>query len=261
MTGSHDGFHRVWNLEKTCLGEMQLPNLTEKMKKPKDPILERGGWKFILERMKVTEAHRDLADRLKAMIKKYGDGRAEGRERRNQTQMRVKHIDDLHALHASKDEAEEHEDEDEADKLRRSALEAMVEEIGPRHGPPLALPSDDELRLRELEAKLNAHAKKTTRFGSPSGHDQEDSEEEERAGPVSPGQDGGLPRIAPRSGPVRWWAKAADSDSMMSSTMESASAVGAGDSEAGKIAVSPIRKVDHFGMNTKKALYDRGGQS
>ena len=26
MTGSHDGFHRVWNLEKTCLEEMQLPN-------------------------------------------------------------------------------------------------------------------------------------------------------------------------------------------------------------------------------------------
>lgn len=258
MTGSHDGFHRVWNLEKTCLGEMQLPNLTEKMKKPKDPILERGGWKFILERMKVTEAHRDLADRLKAMIKKYGDGRAEGRERRNQTQIRAKHIDDLHALHASKDEAEEHEDEDEADKLRRSALEAMVEEIGPRRdGPPLALPSDDELRLRELEDKLDAHAKKTTRFGSPSGHDQEDGEEEEKGhGPQSaPGKMGGFPALHPGLALFGGGQKAADSDSMMSSTVESASAVEAGDSEAGKIAVSPIRKVDHFGMNTKKALW------
>lgn len=255
MTGSHDGFHRVWNLEKTCLGEMQLPNLTEKMKAPKDPILDRAGWKFILERMEVTDAHRDLADRLKSMIKKYGDGRVEGKERRNQTQIRAKHIDILQAL-SMEEEEKENEDEDEADKLRRSALEAMVEEIGPRHdGPPLALPSDDELRLRELEDKLDAHDKKTTRFGSPSGHGQ--AEEGEKAGgPLSAADKiEGLPALHIGVGLFNGAPAGNDNASILSSSLGSSAAPVAKDSDAGQISISPIKKVDHFGINTRKALW------
>ena len=39
VTASHDGFHRVWNLDKACLGEMPLPNLTDRLKIPKEPIV------------------------------------------------------------------------------------------------------------------------------------------------------------------------------------------------------------------------------
>jgi WD40 repeat protein len=35
VTVSLDGFHRVWNIDKDCLGEFPLPNLLEKMKNPR----------------------------------------------------------------------------------------------------------------------------------------------------------------------------------------------------------------------------------
>lgn len=30
LTVSLDGFHRVWNIDKACLGEMPLPNIVGK---------------------------------------------------------------------------------------------------------------------------------------------------------------------------------------------------------------------------------------
>jgi WD40 repeat protein len=35
VTVSLDGFHRIWNLDKDCLGEFPLPNLLERMKNPR----------------------------------------------------------------------------------------------------------------------------------------------------------------------------------------------------------------------------------
>jgi WD40 repeat protein/Ca2+-binding EF-hand superfamily protein len=219
VTGSHDGFHRVWNLDENCLGEMKLPNLTEKMKAPKDPIMKKAGWKFILERMTVTDAHRDLADRLTAMIKKYGDGHDESDRDRRIGNISAVHLGQLGAGEESEnDEDEANEDEDSI--LRKMALGAMVEEIGPRDdGPPMALPSDDELRLQELQLKLDTHAEMTARPASPNGQD------------------------APQSAPGKlegFRVKATDSIDTV---------------ESSEVAVSPIKKLSHFGMNTKQALW------
>jgi len=128
MTASHDGYHRVWNLDKTCLGEMPLPNLTEKMKVPKEPIVGTLGttletdmkywsrpkatsasqpaavaavtaaaaavplflnkWKFIQERIAITKVHHDLAGRLVEMCSTNNAGRKH-KERRSVSKTHV----------------------------------------------------------------------------------------------------------------------------------------------------------------------------
>lgn len=61
---SHDGFIRVWNIDKECLGEKMLTNLTDGMKE-KAMLTGRGAvWKFIQERIAVTEYHQKVAKRL-----------------------------------------------------------------------------------------------------------------------------------------------------------------------------------------------------
>ena len=61
MTISYDGYQRIWNIDKDCLGELPLPNLTEKMKNPRKKIAELDGWKFILERIPVTQQQKEIA--------------------------------------------------------------------------------------------------------------------------------------------------------------------------------------------------------
>jgi hypothetical protein len=68
ITVSLDGYQRLWNLEADCLGELPLPNLTERMKK--GAMMKAGKhWKFILERIPVTEYHirqaRHLVDTIR----------------------------------------------------------------------------------------------------------------------------------------------------------------------------------------------------
>jgi WD40 repeat protein len=55
VSSSQDGYHRVWNLLGDCLGEMPLPNITDKMKK--DPGRYSDVWKFVAEKIPVTNAH------------------------------------------------------------------------------------------------------------------------------------------------------------------------------------------------------------
>lgn len=61
MTISYDGYQRIWNIDKDCLGELPLPNITEKMKNPRQKIADLDSWKFILERIPVTEAQKAIA--------------------------------------------------------------------------------------------------------------------------------------------------------------------------------------------------------
>jgi Ca2+-binding EF-hand superfamily protein len=64
ITNSLDGYHRIWNLDGECLGELPLPNLTEKMKVRGLFHQEAIGWKFILEKIAVTKSHQDIAKRI-----------------------------------------------------------------------------------------------------------------------------------------------------------------------------------------------------
>lgn len=66
---SHDGFHRVWNLDGEILGELPLPNITEAMKQT--AMCQEPGtqWKFILERIPVTAQHVETAHTIVRSIK------------------------------------------------------------------------------------------------------------------------------------------------------------------------------------------------
>lgn len=70
LTVSIDGFHRVWNLDTDCLGEMLLPNTTDKMKAASRIKNTRSRWKFIMERIPVNVSHYDIASKLLATHKK-----------------------------------------------------------------------------------------------------------------------------------------------------------------------------------------------
>jgi hypothetical protein len=67
LTASLDGFQRIWNMDTDCLGELPLPNLSEKLKSHslfRHHTDETQTWKFILERIPITISHRDIARKL-----------------------------------------------------------------------------------------------------------------------------------------------------------------------------------------------------
>lgn len=64
ITVSLDGYHRIWNMDSVCLGEMPLPNITEAMKNPTIRVVKKTGWKFILERIPVSPFHKQIATQL-----------------------------------------------------------------------------------------------------------------------------------------------------------------------------------------------------
>lgn len=68
LTASMDGYQRIWNMDADCLGELPLPNLSEKLKNNslfRDvDTAESQTWKFILERIPVNISHRDIARKL-----------------------------------------------------------------------------------------------------------------------------------------------------------------------------------------------------
>lgn len=79
ITCSLDGYQRVVNLDGECLGEMPLPNITEKMKERSLHI----HWKFLLEKLPIKDSHCDIAVKL---LKSIHDGkkiRTGGQARRN----------------------------------------------------------------------------------------------------------------------------------------------------------------------------------
>lgn len=69
VTVSHDGFHRVWNLDNELLGEMSLPNLTEHMKNSSRCKEPGSQWKFILEQIPISKHHIDVANTLVKALK------------------------------------------------------------------------------------------------------------------------------------------------------------------------------------------------
>jgi WD40 repeat protein len=80
VTISLDGFNRIWNLDSELLGELPLPNVTEKMKSTRLSE-EPTKWKFILEKIPVTKSHRDIAARLVKILTQAETPREE-KERR-----------------------------------------------------------------------------------------------------------------------------------------------------------------------------------
>ena len=251
MTGSHDGFHRVWNLNETCLGEMQLPNLTEKMKNPKDPILEKTAWKFILERIAITSSHHAIAAKLTIMVKEREDAKNHRKKRSQQRGGLALASANLKTLQSAIDDIEvanhQFTKNTEQDKLRTKMLSSMNEKIGPRlDAAPNVLPTKDELKLAELNAKLHTH-------GTSGKHSNPHT-----SGGDEGGEDGiHSPKVLGASH------SSMPPDLHSTKSMASDSTFITGDiitEEESNVPttplISPIKKnVAHFGMNTRQALW------
>jgi hypothetical protein len=69
-TISLDGFHRVWNLQKDCLGLLALPNLTDEMKQQAEET--NVEWLFLKEKIPVKPVHTTLANRFLEQIAERG---------------------------------------------------------------------------------------------------------------------------------------------------------------------------------------------
>lgn len=61
-----DGFHRVWNLHKKCLGMLALPNLTEDMKQQLEKM--SVDWQFLKEKIPVKPIHTKFSNQLLEFI-------------------------------------------------------------------------------------------------------------------------------------------------------------------------------------------------
>lgn len=158
VTGSHDGFKRMWNMDTDCLGELPLPNMTHKMKNPQKPIFAHKSWKFILEKIPITAAHRAIAEFLvRAVQNPPAEDLAKGHHERH------RHIDanDLAGLNFDQDEEEEGgggENLSDQQRLRRYVLTTMVAPVKmPVDGPPLTIPSRLDRKLAAIALALDTH--------------------------------------------------------------------------------------------------------
>jgi WD40 repeat protein/Ca2+-binding EF-hand superfamily protein len=127
VTVSHDGFYRLWNIEEDCLGELVLPNITEKMKTPEFKIVDlMGSWKFILEKLPVSQAHKDFAfilvNNLKKSLELENDDSVTSSVRRKLVSTK-----DLITFQADNYESVVVEDDTEQTLLRNHALESLNE--------------------------------------------------------------------------------------------------------------------------------------
>lgn len=167
VTVSHDGFHRVWNLDGELLGELQLPNISEQMKAGtmcKEPGTQ---WKFILERIPVTKVHQEVAALLVKSIRatkaeKMLDfhNHNEQLRRHNTMPFNFKGFRDF--------EESENSDQSEQARSRKMMLKSLAEapKISEEH-PPTRLPTKEEKELIKLAftSDLNTHSMTSTSPG------------------------------------------------------------------------------------------------
>jgi Ca2+-binding EF-hand superfamily protein len=145
ITCSLDGYQRIINMDGECLGEMPLPNITEKMKERSLHI----HWKFLLEKLPIKESHCDIATKL---LKSILDGqriRHGGQARRN-GQITLNHTTSFGEKLVRKAMATSDE-EDSLEFLYRSVgksekTEKMIKEI-----------NDERLRKSILKAVKNPY--------------------------------------------------------------------------------------------------------
>lgn len=72
ITVSNDGFTRVWNLHADCLGEMQLPNISDDMKDNQLHCVKNGLWNLIVERKALSTEDQAIAEQLVRAIQLSG---------------------------------------------------------------------------------------------------------------------------------------------------------------------------------------------
>ncbi len=129
LTCSFDGFFRVWNIDKDCLGELPLPNITEKMKNPSFRIAKSKDWKFILEKLTITKYHCDLAKNIvnNILASQHQHQRHHDAERRKAKAMGKDVGKDIAGLIVETSENKEKVVKDKASQLREWILKDLLE--------------------------------------------------------------------------------------------------------------------------------------
>jgi WD40 repeat protein len=149
VTVSHDGFHRIWNLDADCLGELPLPNMTEQMKSAtrcKEPGTQ---WKFILEQIPISKHHIDIANLLVKQLKQTRQEKMADQQRFSQDRRHVPLPLGFKGFRESTD-VNDHE-ETEKDRLRKNILGTLndppkvSEEV-----PPSRLPTKEEKEIIKM---------------------------------------------------------------------------------------------------------------
>lgn len=168
LTVSHDGFHRIWNPEKVCLGEMPLPNMTERMKNPRKKVVESKGWKFILEKIPMTRVHFEVAVSLvKTLIDQRRGHTVGDRGRRNANfnsslVSRPFYSPPTSAAGSGSGSLDEVSFFDiqvnDQSKLRSSVLKSLVEPMTlPDDQPPDRVMTKEERKIAELSSVIERH--------------------------------------------------------------------------------------------------------
>jgi WD40 repeat protein len=148
VTVSHDGFHRVWNLDMECLGELALPNITEHMKSNARCKEIESRWKFILEQIPISKRHIDIANTIVKSLKQTKQDRiaerAYSQDRRHYTVPLG-----FKGFRESMDLGEKHETE--SDVMRKTVLKSLNEPPAVSVDvPPSRLPTKEEKELIKL---------------------------------------------------------------------------------------------------------------
>ena len=172
VTISHDGYHRVWNLDAECLGEMVLPNITEQMKNLamcKDPGTQ---WRFILERIPVTKHHQEIAGYLVRQLRltrqekilehqQQQQADAQRRQQAKDLSMSIKGLRDAMTPENDQYRLTDIDRHSEQAKLRTDMLKSLTAPPEPAVDvPPERLPTKEEKELIKLSllTTKNLHA-------------------------------------------------------------------------------------------------------
>lgn len=160
VTVSHDGYHRMWNLDAECLGELALPNITESMKKNSRCNEPGTAWKFILEKIPVTQGHIDVANALRMNMRINPS-----RGRRMDVQTMERRNNGLAAgFRGFRDASifsneEENEIPSPRSQVRRQVLHSLSEPpAAPDDVPPSRVPTKEEKELLRLSLNLEEPA-------------------------------------------------------------------------------------------------------
>eukprot|EP01038_Epipyxis_sp_PR26KG_P009407 gene9407-12668_t len=161
VTVSHDGYHRVWNLDQECLGELFLPNVTEQMRKTSFFKDATSNWKFILERLPIRKHHIEIAAQLVKVVKHMQMEKISSphfnNDRRAKISSHFKGFHDSTHTESKSDSyyASEEIIDNEQAKLRKQILLSLNEPSKPSEdAPPSRLPTKEEKELLRLSNAL-----------------------------------------------------------------------------------------------------------
>jgi hypothetical protein len=160
---SHDGYQRCWNVDGDCLGELLLPNVTDKMLKPELRTIPKTLWKFLLEKISVQPRHIEIAKRLTEEIK------ALSRKYMNRSKLRSSVIYKNDVLLPEEENEETKPVELTGNDLNRSLIFQDLRRPPQirEDAPPTRIQTKEEIRLMKQLQKLEAERRLRKSISAP----------------------------------------------------------------------------------------------